>query len=79
MIPILTNTVIQIPFLLLGMLLFESFFGIPGIGELTIDAIGKSDFPVIRAITIFSSIAYVFFNTFTDILYVLVDPRIRFS
>lgn len=79
MIPILTNTVVQIPFLILGMFLFESFFGIPGIGGLTIDAIGKSDLPVIRAMTMFSSIAYVIFNTFSDILYVLVDPRVKFS
>ncbi len=79
MIPILTNVVIQIPFLLLGMLLFESFFGIPGIGGLTIDAIGKSDLPVIRAMTTFSSIAFVLFNTLTDIFYALVDPRVRFS
>lgn len=76
MIPILTNTVIQIPFLILGMFLFESFFGVPGIGGLTIDAIGKSDLPVIRAMTIFSSLSYVIFNTITDLLYVYVDPRV---
>jgi peptide/nickel transport system permease protein len=76
LIPILTYTIIQIPFLILGMFLFESFFSIPGLGSLMINAIGKSDLPVIKAMTIFSSFSYIAFNTLTDLLYVYVDPRI---
>ena len=79
MIPIITYVVIQIPFLILGTLLLESFFSIPGLGGMTLDAINSSDFPVIRAMTILSSIAYIIFGIITDVLYTVVDPRIRLS
>lgn len=75
-IPIITNLVIQIPFLILGALLIESFFGIPGLGSIILDAINNSDFPVIKAITILSALFYIIFNAITDILYVIVNPRI---
>ena len=77
MIPIITYVVIQIPFLILGALLLESFFGIPGLGGITLNAINSSDFPVIRAVTILSAIAYIIFSVITDVLYTLVDPRVR--
>ena len=77
MIPIITYVVIQIPFLILGALLLESFFGIPGLGGITLNAINSSDFPVIRAMTILSAIAYIIFSVITDVLYTLVDPRVR--
>ncbi len=77
MIPIITNLVIQIPSLILGSLLIENFFGIPGLGNITLQAINNSDFPVIKAMTILSSVAYITFNVITDVLYTLVDPRIK--
>lgn len=77
MVPILTYVVIQLPFLILGALLLESFFSIPGLGGLTMNAINTTDFPVIRAIVILSSILTIVFNTLTDFLYTVVDPRVR--
>ena len=77
MIPIITYVVIQIPFLILGALLIESFFGIPGLGGITLNAINSSDFPVIRAMTVLSAVAYIIFSVLTDVLYTLVDPRVR--
>jgi peptide/nickel transport system permease protein len=77
MIPIITNLVIQVPSLMLGALLIESFFGIPGLGNITLQAINSADFPVIKAMTILSSIFYIVFNTITDVLYTVVDPRIK--
>jgi peptide/nickel transport system permease protein len=76
MVPILTNVVIEIPQLILGSLLLERFFGIPGVGSLTIDALNNSDFPVIRAMTILGALLFIFGNLLTDVMYVLVDPRV---
>lgn len=77
MIPIITYVVIQIPFLILGALLTESFFGIPGLGSMTLDAINGNDFPVIKAMTILTAVAYIIFSLITDVLYTVVDPRVR--
>jgi peptide/nickel transport system permease protein len=76
MIPVITNMVIQIPFLITGALLLESFFGLPGMGSLLIDAFNTSDFPVIKAEVMLISILYMIFNLISDILYSVVDPRI---
>jgi peptide/nickel transport system permease protein len=76
MIPILTNVVIEIPLLILGAFLLEGFFGIPGLGSITIDAVHNSDFPVIKAMTTLVAILYILGNLATDILYTLVDPRV---
>jgi peptide/nickel transport system permease protein len=77
MIPIITYVIIQIPFLILGALLLESFFGIPGVGGMTLNAINSSDFPVIKAMTVLSAVAYIVFSVITDVMYTLVDPRVR--
>lgn len=77
MIPILTSLIMQIPFLVLGSILIESFFSIPGLGGMTIKAINTSDFPVIKAMTILSAIAFMLFNLLTDIMYTVVDPRLK--
>lgn len=79
MIPILTYVVIEIPFLLLGAFLLESFFGIPGLGSMTIDAINSSDFPVLKAMTTINSILFILGTLATDILYTIVDPRVSFK
>lgn len=77
MIPILTQIILQIPFLILGLLLAESFFSIPGLGNMIIKAINTSDFPVIKAMTILSAVAFILFGVITDVLYTIVDPRMR--
>jgi peptide/nickel transport system permease protein len=79
MIPIITQVVLAIPFLFLGSLLLERFFGIPGLGYLMIEAIGSRDYFVINAMTYLSAILFVVFNVITDICYVWVDPRITFE
>ncbi len=77
MIPILTSVVLSIPFLYAGSLLLENFFGIPGLGYLSIEAINSRDFPVIKAIVFIGSVLYVIASLVTDICYALVDPRIK--
>ena len=79
MIPILTYTVIGIPFLILGAFLLERFFSIPGIGDIMITAINNGDFPIIKGMTMLIAIAYTIFNLLTDILYAYVDPRVSLS
>lgn len=77
MIPIITNTVLSLPFLLLGTLVLESFFGIPGIGDITVQAIANNDRPVLIATTVMSTVAFVAFNIISDVLYAVVDPRVQ--
>lgn len=78
-IPILTTTVLSIPFLLMGNLLLESFFGIPGLGSMTVDAINSQDFAVVRAMVFLGTVLYIVGAILTDISYALVDPRVRFE
>ena len=77
MIPILTGAVVVIPLLFMGSLISESFFGIPGLGSYTIDAIQAQDFAVVRSMVFIGSVLYVVGLLLTDISYTLVDPRIR--
>lgn len=77
LIPIVTLVIIQIPFLITGSLLLEAFFGIPGVGGLLVESIFNSDFPVVKALTVIGSIAYMLFNLLSDLLYAFLDPRIR--
>ena len=77
MIPILTGAVVVIPLLFMGSLLAESFFGIPGLGSYTIDAIQAQDFAVVRSMVFIGSVLYIVGLLLTDLSYTLVDPRIR--
>ena len=77
MIPIITYTVVQLPFLLLGSLLLESFFSIPGLGGMTITALNSSDFPVLKAMAILSAVSYIIFTLIQDVMYTIVDPRVK--
>ena len=77
MIPILTGVVVVIPLLFMGSLLMESFFGIPGLGSYTIDAIQAQDFAVVRSMVFIGSVLYIAGLLLTDLSYTLVDPRIR--
>lgn len=79
MIPILTGAVVVIPLLFMGSLITEAFFGIPGLGSYTIDAINSQDFAVVRAMVFLGSVLYIVGLILTDISYTLVDPRVRFE
>ena len=79
MIPILTRVILSLPFLVTGSLLLESFFGIPGLGRMTVDAITFRDLPTLSSVTYLSSIIYVLANIVSDISYTLVDPRVRLN
>ena len=79
MIPILTGVVVVIPLLFMGSLIIESFFGIPGLGSYTIDAIQSQDFAVVRAMVFIGSVLYIVGLILTDLSYTLVDPRVRFE
>jgi peptide/nickel transport system permease protein len=79
LIPILTRVVLAIPFLFTGALLLEAFFGIPGLGSMTFDAIVANDFSTLRAMVFIGSLSFVVGQIATDISYGLVDPRVRFE
>ena len=79
LIPILTGIVVVLPLLFLGSLLTESFFGIPGLGSYTIDAIDMQDFAIVRVMVFLGSVLYILGLVLTDISYTLVDPRVRLA
>ncbi len=79
LIPILTGVVVVLPMLFMGSLLVESFFGIPGLGSYTIDAINSQDFAIVRSMVYLGSVLYIIGLILTDISYTLVDPRIRLN
>jgi peptide/nickel transport system permease protein len=79
MIPILTGVVVVLPSLFMGSLIIESFFGIPGLGSYTIDAINNQDFAIVRSMVFLGSVLYIIGLLLTDISYTLVDPRVRLS
>ncbi len=79
MIPILTNVVLSIPFLIMGGLVMEAFFAIPGLGSFIIEAIQAQDFAIVRSMVYLASVLYIIGLLLTDISYTLVDPRIRFE
>ncbi len=76
-IPIITHVMSNLPALLIGAFLVERFFSIPGIGREIILAVERSDFPVIKAITVYVAIATMFFNLLADLLYRAIDPRVK--
>ncbi|MEN8174373.1 MAG: ABC transporter permease [Pseudomonadota bacterium] len=79
LIPILTGVVVVLPLLFMGSLITESFFGIPGLGSYTIDAINRQDFAIVRSMVFLGSVLYIIGLILTDISYTLVDPRVRLS
>ncbi len=79
MIPIVTSVVLSIPYLILGSLLLERFFGIPGLGYLMIEAINSRDFFVLNAMTFIMALLIAFFTLVTDVCYAWVDPRVKFE
>lgn len=79
MLPILTGVVVVIPTLFMGSLIMESFFGIPGLGSYTIDAINAQDFAIVKAMVFLGSVLYIVGLILTDISYTLFDPRVKLS
>jgi len=79
MIPILTGVVVILPLLFMGSLITENFFGIPGLGSYTIEAINRQDFAIVRSMVFLGSVLYILGLILTDISYTLVDPRVRLS
>lgn len=77
LIPLITRWVVAVPALYTGSLILESFFGIPGLGYLTVDAISNSDGNIIRAVVVIGAVSFMLANLLSDVLYALVDPRIR--
>jgi peptide/nickel transport system permease protein len=77
MLPILTGVVAVLPLLFMGSLLMESFFGIPGLGSYTIEAINAQDFAIVRAMVYLGAVLYVVGLLLTDLAYAMVDPRVR--
>ncbi len=79
MIPIITRVVISLPFLIMGSILLEQFFSIPGMGRTLISAVREKDFPIVQSFTAIFSAIYIATIILTDVLYALVDPRVRLS
>ncbi|HHD80188.1 MAG TPA: ABC transporter permease [Campylobacterales bacterium] len=79
MLPILTGVVVVIPTLFMGSLIMESFFGIPGLGSYTIDAIKAQDFAIVKAMVFLGSVLYIIGLILTDISYTLFDPRVKLA
>jgi len=77
MLPILTGVVVVIPSLFMGSLIMESFFGIPGLGSYTIDAINSQDFAIVKAMVFLGSVLYIIGLILTDISYTFFDPRVK--
>lgn len=77
MIPIVTGIVVIIPSLFMGSLILESFFGVPGLGSYTIEAIHQQDFAIVRAMVFLGTVLYIVGLILTDLTYVLVDPRVK--
>lgn len=77
MIPIVTYVSLSIPWLFSGSLLLESFFGIPGLGSVSLSAIHSSDMAVVRTLVVLGALIYQFVNLATDLLYAALDPRVR--
>ncbi len=77
LIPIVTYVSLSIPYLFSGSLLLESFFGIPGLGSVAINAIHSSDMAVVRGVVVMSALVYQFVNLLTDLAYAALDPRVR--
>jgi peptide/nickel transport system permease protein len=79
LIPVITNVFTIFPILFLGSIVFESFFGIPGLGSYTIEAIGQQDFAIVRAMVFLGAILYVVGFVLADVAYTIADPRVRLA
>ena len=79
MIPIITSAGSYLPYVFLGSLVFESFFGLPGLGAYVIEAITKQDFAVVRTMVFLGSLLYILSYILIDVAYTWADPRVRLA
>ena len=79
LISIVTRIMITLPFLVMGSILLEMYFNIPGMGKMLITAIQGKDFPVVQGFTAVFAVIFILSNILTDVLYGVVDPRVRLS
>ena len=79
MLPVVTNVALEIPFLFSGAIVTETIFTWPGMGRLFIDAIGARDYFVIMGLLLVTSLITLFANLLADVVYAVVDPRIRYD
>ena len=77
LIPIITSAGSYLPYVFLGSLVFESFFGIPGLGAYVIEAISKQDFAIVRTMVFLGSLLYIATFVLIDVAYTWADPRVR--
>ncbi|GGP20496.1 ABC transporter permease [Silvimonas iriomotensis] len=77
LIPVVTTVMMSLPYLLIGALVLETFFSIPGMGNAVVLAVNNSDFPIIKAITVYIALATMIFNLLADLIYKLIDPRVQ--
>ncbi len=78
-VPIVTVIGIGVALLISGVVITETVFNIPGVGRLVVDAISRRDYPIIQGVMIVFSAVYVLVNLVVDILYCVLDPRIRYT
>jgi peptide/nickel transport system permease protein len=79
LIPIITSAGSYLPYVFMGSLVFESFFGLPGLGAYVIEAIGKQDFAIVRTMVFVGSVLYIASYILIDLAYTWVDPRVRLA
>jgi peptide/nickel transport system permease protein len=77
LIPIITYVSLSVPFLFTGSLLLESFFGIPGLGNVSLNAVHSKDMSVVRAVVVIGALLYQGVNLLADLSYAWLDPRVR--
>lgn len=77
LVPVITVVGIQTGYMLGGTVIIEQVFAIPGVGRLALDAVNQRDYPLVQGTTLFIAAAFVFLNLLTDVIYGVVDPRIR--
>ena len=77
LVPVVTNVSLAVPFLFTGSILLESFFGIPGLGGIGLNAVNASDFPTLRAVVVLGAVLYQFSNLLADLICAWIDPQIH--
>ena len=79
LVPVVTNVSLAVPFLFTGSILLESFYGIPGLGGIGLNAVYASDFATVRAVVLISALLYQLANLLADLAYAWLDPQVRLS
>ena len=77
--PVITNVALALPYLYTGSLLLEGFFGIPGLGYLSLNAVQSADVEVVRGVVLVGALLFTLANVLADLALAWVDPRVRLS